>query len=101
MTAGDHTALALDCAYYSDLAEVDGWITVALAPSWHREARHCGSSSPMAILVFSADVGFINFDLTSQREGVATHRGAPTMADIPRGTPVSARPLAEDDAPDL
>jgi len=67
-------------------------------------ARTASQSFALALVFvrfFPADISFVDFDFASQRHYVAFHRGAPAMADVPRGTPVGSRILAEDDAPDL
>jgi hypothetical protein len=53
------------------------------------------------VIVLAADITFVHFNLTVQRESVALHRSAPAMAYVPTGSPVCAGILAEDDAPYL
>src|SRR5216683_1877630 len=73
----------------------------------HRDFILCASQrgaltlTGVHVLRFPADVSFVNFDLATQRERIAFHRGAPAMANVPASTPVSTRALPEHHAPDL
>src|SRR6202522_3600917 len=53
------------------------------------------------VLRFAADISFLNFDFAVERERIALHRSAPSVADVPASTPVSTGALAEHHAPDL
>jgi hypothetical protein len=82
----DHHALAYDC---SDDRDFTGSPDLT------------GSLAAMLVCGLPADKGFINLDFASQREGIALHRSAPAMADVPSSAPVRAGFFAEDDAPNL
>src|SRR5271156_5876445 len=43
---------------------------------------------PMAILVLTADIGFVSLNLALKREGIAAHSCAPAMTHIPACPPI-------------
>lgn len=61
----------------------------------------CALLVPVAVLILTADVGFIRFDDSGQREGIAPHGCPPAVAHVPDSVPVRAGILTEDHAADL